>query len=223
MSLHYWDWNTDPNNSSGVNLMTNDFLGSANGAAGDPWLSAGFYDPAASPHRDSGDPSNAADPPLDISRSKAGGAPQLPASDGDVVNTETFPEMRRILENRHNSAHGYIGGTLGDPHSSFRDPFVFLLHSNVDRIFASWQVKPGKEWRLDPEQVYGPETNTDIDPAAGIYDPGILTPLDPWAGNPSNHPEVLRIRPWAPPENEQVSKNSKDLTVVRPRLYAEYV
>jgi hypothetical protein len=147
----------------------------------------------------------------------------LPGSDTDVVNTEAFPQMRAKLEDRHNAAHGYIGGTLGDPHASFRDPFVFLLHSNVDRVWASWQLVSGKEWRLDPQLMYGEETNTDIDPNAGIYDPGILTALDPWAGNPSNHPEVQKIRPWTAPENEQVSKNSQHPSVVRPRLYAEYV
>jgi Common central domain of tyrosinase len=219
VSLHYWDWNTNPSDSNGVNLMTSEFMGAANGDAGDPWLSAGFYDPNANPHRDNG---TAADPPLQITRDKAGGTPQLPNSDSDVVNSEAFPQMRALLENRHNSAHGYIGGTLSDPHASFRDPFVFLLHSNVDRIWASWQVKPGKEWRLDPELVYGEETNTDIDPNAGIYDPGILTPLDPWAGDPTDHPEVQEIRPWTSPENEQVIKNSKHPSVVRPRLYAEY-
>ena len=58
-----------------------------------------------------------------------------------------------------------------------------------------------------------------LNPAADIYDPGILTPLDPWAGDPNNHPSVERIRPWAPLENEQVNKNSKHPSVVVPPLY----
>jgi hypothetical protein len=40
-------------------------------------------------------------------------------------------------------------------HFSFHDPFVFLLHSNTDRLFALWQLAPGQEWRLDPNRVYG--------------------------------------------------------------------
>jgi len=131
--------------------------------------------------------------------------------------------MRDRLERAHNRAHGYIGGTIGDPHTSFRDPFVFLLHSNVDRIFALWQLQPGKEWRLDPEQVYGAESNTDIVPGSSLYDPGILTPLDPWAGNPNSHPDVRRIRPWTTPENEHLRpenrKNSKHPSVVAPPAY----
>src|SRR5258708_31356053 len=54
----------------------------------------------------------------------------------------------------HNRAHGYIGGTLSDPHTSFRDPVVFLLHCNVDRLFAMWQRQPNHPERLDPAQIY---------------------------------------------------------------------
>ena len=51
VSLHYWDWQTDPRDSHGVSLMTPAFMGAPNGPAGDPWLSAGYYVPAADPHR----------------------------------------------------------------------------------------------------------------------------------------------------------------------------
>src|SRR6266568_4257971 len=40
LSLHYWDWTTDPHS-----LFSAAFMGSASGDAGEPWLSAGFYDP----------------------------------------------------------------------------------------------------------------------------------------------------------------------------------
>jgi hypothetical protein len=120
--------------------------------------------------------------------------------------------MRFLLEAAHNNSHSYIGGTIGDPHTSFRDPFVFLLHSNVDRLFARWQTDPAHPWRLDPNQVYGSEGNT-----TGLR--GITTPLDPWAGNPSNDPAIQRVRPWAPPENQQVVKNWKHPTVVTPPVY----
>lgn len=231
VSLHYWDWKTDPTNGHGTNLMTADFMGSANGDAGEPWLSGGFYNPTPRRAEDGSTASTARDdadgfpfdPPRSLTRAKQSGAPANAAAEANVVNRETFPEMRAALENLHNNAHGYIGGTLGNPHESFRDPFVFLLHSNVDRLWASWQLKPGKAWRLDPAQVYGTESNTDLELGASVYDPGILTPLDPWAGNPTKHSEVRRIRPWAAPENEQVSKTSKDPSIVMPRRYLDYV
>ena len=75
----------------------------------------------------------------------------LRISDDEIISAETYPEMRHLQKDSHNEVHSYIGGTIGDPHASFRDPFVFLLHSNVDRLFALWQTQPGKEWRLDPD------------------------------------------------------------------------
>jgi Common central domain of tyrosinase len=216
VSLHYWDWNTDP-----IDLFVDGFMGSAEGPVGEPWLGAGFYDPDADPARDiSGNPF---DPPRTLFRNKAFGAPAIGQmgwpTDAEILEASTFPEMRKLLEDSHAKIHGYIGGTIGDPHQSFRDPFVFLLHSNVDRLFAMWQTQPGQSWRLDPDYTYGSEGDTDLIPGAPVYDPGILTPLDPWAGNPTNTPLVHMIRPWAPPENEQVVKNSRHPSVVEPPLY----
>jgi hypothetical protein len=44
-------------------------------------------------------------------------------------------------------AHPYFADI--SPHDAFRDPFVFLLHSNVDRIYAMWQCDPAHPERLD--------------------------------------------------------------------------
>ena len=228
VSLHYWDWTTDPSPDGGggaVNLFTSHFMGAANGMAGEPWLSAGFYNPNASPDRDSS--GNPADPPRNLIRAVGAGIPELEVADSTIIAAETYPEMRDFntgLERAHNLAHGYIGGTIGFAHTSFRDPFVFLLHSNVDRLFALWQHQPDKEWRLDPELVYGIETNTDtVTDIFGRQIPGILTPMEPWAGNANNSPGIVRTRPWAPPENEHLllenRKNSKHPSVVAPPAY----
>jgi hypothetical protein len=214
VSLHYWDWNSDP-----IDLFVADFMGSSNGSAEEPWRSAGFYDPNADPFR-SDNPfdlnNNPFDPPRTLSRNKAIGAPPIGApcwpTDAQVINAASFPEMRSLLEQVHNNIHGYIGGTIGNAHVSFRDPFVYLLHSNVDRLFAMWQTQPGHDERLNPDQVYGSESNS-----AGVD--GILAPLDPWAGDPNNHPLIKLVRPWAPPENEQVVKNSRHPSVVAPPRY----
>jgi hypothetical protein len=244
VSLHYWDWQTDPRHTPDgrggfVNLFTPEFMGSADGSAGDPWLSGGqffpppskgFYDPKANPFRsdlDFNPNDNPFDPPRTLERAvgqnaaNPDGTPNLGASDAQVIQADSFPSMRSILEVIHNVAHGYIGGTLGAPHRSFRDPFVFLLHSNVDRLFALWQLQPGHTERLDPERVYGSESNSVADgPKVGI-----LTPLEPWAGidAPGKEAGVIATRPWAPPENEQLrpenQKNSKHPSVVAPPHY----
>jgi len=132
----------------------------------------------------------------------------------------------------HGAAHTYIGGNLSDPHLSFRDPFVFFLHANIDRLWAMWQRRPGlAAQRLDPAQVYGTESNTTGHGDVEFGDPfwGILSPLEPWAGYDAQTPatgEVTNlwpIRPWFAPENEQNlpgnNKNSRDITIVIPPSY----
>jgi Common central domain of tyrosinase len=191
------------------------------GEAGDPWLSAGFYKPDADPYR--GDEafdlahSNPYHPPRMLTRAKTDGPPFLRYTESQIIQAKEFPDMRVMLEGNHNIAHGYIGGTIGDPHTSFRDPFVFLLHSNVDRLYTTWQLQPGEEWRLQPDRIYGSESETETSgtfPEAHI---GILTPLEPWAGieAPGAEETVIETRPWALPEKEQVVKNSRHESLVK--------
>src|SRR5262245_52673008 len=37
LSLHYWDWTTDPRDTNGINLFTSDFMGNSQGEAGEPF------------------------------------------------------------------------------------------------------------------------------------------------------------------------------------------
>jgi peptidoglycan hydrolase-like protein with peptidoglycan-binding domain len=215
VALHYWDWQTDPRTSPDgaggtVNLFSTGpggFMGSASGRAGPPL--DGFDNGGSFPgSRD--DTGNPADPPREIRRNLDPGAPQLDsdatilAADNGLPEGEQWFAIREAIEGAHNTAHGYIGGTIGNPHSSFEDPFVYLLHSNVDRLWAKWQREAGQEWRLDPTRVYGDEGT----------DPRILENLEPWAGGTGT-------RPWAPPENQQQSKNCKHPTVVEPPRYED--
>jgi Common central domain of tyrosinase/Putative peptidoglycan binding domain len=215
VALHYWDWQTDPRKSPDgaggtVNLFStgpNGFMGSASGRAGSPLdgLDNGGSFPGS--REDTGNP---ADPPREIRRDVAQGAPQLDsdaaimAADDGLPEAEQWRAIREAIEDAHNTAHGYIGGTIGNAHSSFEDPFVFLLHANVDRLWAKWQREPGQEWRLDPARVYGDEGT----------DPRILENMQPWAGGTGT-------RPWAPPENQQQIKNCKHPTIVEPPRYED--
>jgi Common central domain of tyrosinase len=249
ISLHYWDWNED----SDI-LFTSDFMGESIGDAGEPWLSTGFYvpDPIGDNYRglEAFDPdhSNPYDPPISLTRNKQSRpfSEYAPYTDSDIIKSETFPEMRYKLEQVHNTAHGYIGGTLNNSHTSFRDPFVFLIHSNVDRIFAAWQLRKGFEWRLQPAEVYGKDERNSI--ALGSTSPyvmvGIKTMLSPWCGvgypydsavssskGEVEEPGVKDVRPWTYPENwhrdpnrfpDEKPKNSLDLSVVRPQPQHRY-
>jgi len=208
LSLHYWDWTTDPRDTADgaggkVNLFSSQFMGSANGDAGPP-----LQDFESTEKAELGIPHD------HVWRDVNMGNPGAPAVDSDqsiVTAGDSFPNQlqfqtfRKALETSHNISHGYIGGTIAHQHYSFHDPFVFLLHSNVDRIWAMWQTVPGEQWRLNPGLVYG------LDGTA----PSITENLEPWAGSA---PPLLR--PWAPPDNQQLKKNSKDPSVVAPPRYA---
>jgi hypothetical protein len=264
LSLHYWDWTQDPTNAPDgqggfVNLFTPDFMGNAIGPGdseieiGEPWKSAGFYG-GPGPYRD--DTDNPADPPQFVTRQVGAGDVLITAAeDQALLNAPDFVAFDEAMEGGvglHNRAHGYIGGSVGDPHTSFRDPFVYLLHSNVDRLFAMWQRKPGHPERLDSAQIYKAQSTSQngyqntkggdrstIDPP-GVPQPGdndvsslrpwwgILSPLEPWAG-PGNTAQtaatgiiqnVKSVRPWAPPDNQQVLKDSRDPSVLSPPKYA---
>ena len=197
VSLPYWDWMTDPRSTAGgrANLMTAQFMGSASGNAGPPL--AAFESTEGGGHTLIWRSMAAGAPPVSADAAIVGGTAALP-------HAQQFPAFQGLLQPAHNSAHGYIGGTISQQHFSFHDPMVFLLHSNMDRLWAMWQSDPAQVWRLDPAQVYGNNGSS----------PTIVGNLEPWAGQT---PPLLR--PWAPPDNQQQAKNSKDLTVVVPHLY----
>jgi hypothetical protein len=243
LSLHYWDWTQDPQNAPDgnggfVNLFTtgttgNAFMGSASGDASDPWRTAGFYDPTASPYRSGNefDPNNNPfDPPRSLTRDVQAGGAVTAMDDQGCVGATDFPTFDSLINVSHGAGHGHIGGTLGNAHTSFRDPFVFLMHANLDRIFALWQLQD-PDTRLDPALVYGSYSNTtgsgDVDSGGPQW--GILSPLEPWAGAAAQNSttgiviNVHDTRPWAAPENEQNlpenRKDSKDTSVVKPPCY----
>jgi hypothetical protein len=206
LSLHYWDWTQDPGavpnaNLGGgvagvVNLFTPDFMGHGGNTSapiGEPWLTAGFYVPTAALHRDA--TQNPADPPSTVTRFVNDRlSPAAPADDQAVLAAGDYADMRAILEDIHDRMHSFVA--MGGQHVSFRDPFVFLLHSNVDRLLALWQTAPGHPERLQPATVYGTESN----------DAGLNGNIEPWAGGTGTRPgrrqtinkrqRPTRIRLW---------------------------
>ncbi len=218
LSLHYWNWTQDPRaipngnlgggTTGSLNLFTPAFMGyggATNQVIGPPWQNAaapwrvdGFYVPAATPDRDSSN--NPADPPRAVNRFVAG-SPATMAGDAAILAATDFAAMRLLMENVHNAMHGFVA--MGGAHISFRDPFVFLLHSNLDRLYARWQTDLAHRERLVPNTVYGSESGN----------PQLNGPIPPWSGVPA------MVRPFGPPENQQVSKTYKDFTVVNPPRY----
>lgn len=125
LSLHYWDWTQDPTNipdgnlggglTGPLDLFSPNFMGyggSTSAPIGEPWATAGFYVPGASPDRDSsgGGP---ADPPQAVNRSVVGS----PATAGQVtaiLGAASYPLMRVLMEDVHDAMHGYV--RMGNQH-----------------------------------------------------------------------------------------------------------
>lgn len=227
LSLHYWDWTQDPTaipsaNLGGgttgtLNLFTPDFMGyggSTPAPVGDPWLSAGYYVPGASPHRDVSN--NPADPPQSLNRS-VDGSPASAADDTAILGATDYAAMRNLLEPVHDDMHGFV--RMGGPHISFRDPFVFLLHSNVDRLFARWQTDPAHPERLEPATVYGSESNLDV--VVGAVTQNVNHLVEPWStGHSFDQFGVEHFtRPWYAPESLGEPHDYKHSSVVFPPCY----
>ena len=60
-----------------------------------------------------------------------------------TLTPDSYDRFADIEGNPHGSAHVWIGGSgwMGHPDTAVRDPIFFLLHSNVDRLWATWQCK----------------------------------------------------------------------------------
>jgi hypothetical protein len=135
-----------------------------------------------------------------------------------VLANRFFSDFRRELEDLHNGAHLYFASV--SPHIAFRDPFVFLLHSNVDRIFAQWQTDPMHPERLDPNMVYGSESNLDVevpDLLGGTTVQNLTHVVEPWSTGVGH---FHNIRPWeATHENQGQPHTYHHISVVSPPRY----
>lgn len=158
-----------------------------------------------------------------------------------VKHSLEFEYLWNSLTVAHGWAHAYLGGDIGkDPgttdsqHTSFRDPFVFLLHSNLDRLWASWQLRPDKfdqrTWspRLDPAEIYGGLAQGEGE-FAGAKDnerpylrsqaqKELTEPMAPWNGKGETS-SVSGIKPWV---DHPIDRTAQDPEVVRPPLYDRY-
>jgi len=225
LSLHYWDWTQDPRaiqnanlgggRTGSLNLFTPDFMGYGGAIPapiGEPWLGAGYYVPGASLQRDATD--NPADPPREVARFIRG-SPASKAEDEKIFNKVDYADMRNDidgLEFVHNNMHGFVN--MGSQHISFRDPFVFLLHSNVDRLFTRWQIDPAHPERLDPATIYGSESG----------DSRLNRNVEPWSTGHSSNPVSGEhfTRPWFAPENQGMPHTYKHSSIVTPPRYDFY-
>jgi tyrosinase len=133
VSLPYWRFN-----KPAPTLFSPDFLGSSS-AAGQQVVLA-----ASNPLRTftvRSQPFITRVPEFDPASQPAGFSNQPLNAEGDVEQfAGGYKGWRPILEgNPHGLAHVSFQGPISNPATAPRDPLFFLLHTNVDRLWARWQ------------------------------------------------------------------------------------
>ena len=83
-----------------------------------------------------------------------------------------FPAFRTLEGNPHGSAHVSFGGSISSINTAARDPLFFLLHCNVDRLWAKWQRNNGR------------------------FNPAVAASYDSNPGNPVGHNLTDTMWPW---------------------------
>lgn len=211
VKLLYWDWTQDPANystpSGPFNFFSTSFMGAHGRGSATPVSIGAPFMP------DTGGPAvtRRGNTALALPTSYAGPA-------GPLSNT-IYDNFRLAFEQtpHHNRAHLYLGGNFLNPagipdpslngNISFlptaaQDPFFFLLHTNVDRIWAQWQRSNGAFARYVPSTAYD----------ASSVNGTINSNMYPWDGG-------ANLAPWNPAFGYSRSKTSKSPSVVTPSAY----
>ncbi len=198
LSLHYWDWTTDPRvaTGGGVALFTAIFMDNDTGEVSH--LLNNFES------SESGRPKIWRN--VGATAANADGTPNLLNDTSILSGADNFATFaQRVTDAHDNTAHSYIGGTISNPHYSFHDPFVFLLHSNLDRLWAKWQTDPAHPERLTAAGAYSGVSPDDSNSL-------INDNIDPWAGGTG-------LEPWTSDPTKRTIVKYTDLSIIIPRCY----
>jgi tyrosinase len=190
VALHYWRFDQAAPNLFTLNFLgTSDRLGTVSFAAANPlrfWVTDGIpginrrplFNPAQAP----------------------GG---LRTEAQTLAIGTSYSAFRTMEGNPHGLAHTSFGGSIQSPATAPRDPLFFLLHCNVDRLWAKWQRQ---NLRFNPAVAasYQPGTNPVghnlndsmwpwngvITPPRPPFAPGGTLALSPCANAPGPQPLV---------------------------------
>jgi tyrosinase len=83
-----------------------------------------------------------------------------------------YAAFRTMEGNPHGSAHTSFGGSISSIPTAAKDPLFFLLHCNVDRLWAKWQRQRGR------------------------FDAALAASYDNSGGNPIGHNLPDTMWPW---------------------------
>jgi len=107
----------------------------------------------------------------------------LPANrvQNDEVETlamDPFVNFKKMESDPHGSAHLSFEGFISDAATAPKDPLFYLLHTNVDRLWAKWQ------WVMDRRDITSTNTfthlGTSTDPGAMRIGHNLQDTMWPW-------------------------------------------
>ena len=212
LKLLYWDWTRDPRQPiNGFSYFDASFMG-AIGAGTTTEVREPFV-PLMSPIQV-------------VRNSRAPGQTFGTRSDPAVLARAQYHNLtgnnglRTFMESGsyHNRAHVDIGGpqpttcplqpdtclySLSYVVQAARDPFFFLLHGNVDRLWAQWQrANPQRQDSRPGATPYGLDSSN----------ANITRTMPPWDGSAG-------MEPWTPGSPSVRAKTSLDPSIVSPPIY----
>lgn len=125
VNLPYWDWTVENLNPAGTDslIWRDDFVG----GPGDP--ANGFS--ISGPFSGWGLTRN------NFNRFQAPGGGGLIAS---LMANPDYTTFRQI-EGPHGGAHIWVGGNVGNSDIAPQDPVFWLIHANIDRLWAEWTTQ----------------------------------------------------------------------------------
>jgi tyrosinase len=89
---------------------------------------------------------------------------------------QAYIDFIQLEGDPHGLAHSHFGGFIGSIHTAARDPLFFLLHANVDRLWAKWQRQ---NLRFDPAVAAAFDRNA---PAGNSAGHNLADTMWPWNG-----------------------------------------
>lgn len=165
VTVPYWDF-TDRSSTQNI-IFQDKFMGPNGNAAAGSVVQSGFFS-AANGWLQRKDLSGKtwtgiSDGTQPIAR-KFRGFENLPttAQVDDTLSKTTYKDFSSSLERvTHNSSHLWVGGSVANVATSPNDPIFWMLHANVDRIWAQWQQDGhwGNAWYPASGQRYGHNLN----------------------------------------------------------------
>lgn len=127
-----------------------------------------------------------------------------------VLAQTTYDQFRSSLETTaHATAHLWMGGSTANVATSPNDPTFWLLHANVDRIWAQWQVNAhwGSNWYTASGKPYGHNLNDMMWP----WDQGRISAAADLQALIPTQPSTLATRPSERSVSFRVASSPEDL------------